>query len=127
VQKGYREALRMSPRIPIAIFASGRGTGFDAIRAAVAGGGLPARITALVCDKPGAPVLEKAEAAGIPALLLPPPERRPGEPEEARRGRHEEAILEALDRTGMPRFLVFAGYMRVITGRLIEASRSERG
>ena len=39
---------------------------------------------------------------------------------------HEERLLGELDRLA-PRFLVMAGYMRIVTPRLLAAFRSERG
>lgn len=110
-------------KTPIAIFASGRGSNFDAIHASVEAGKLDAEIRAVVSDKPGAQVLEKARARGLKAICIEPPKE--GSPEE-RRLEHEKRILAEL--AGLsPRFLVLAGYMRILTPRLIEAFRGERG
>jgi phosphoribosylglycinamide formyltransferase-1 len=108
---------------PIAIFASGRGSNFDAILRAVREGRLAADIVALVSDRAEAPALEKARAAGIRAIHVAPPANLKGD---ERRRAHEEAILRVLGPLS-PRFLVMAGYMRVMTSTLIEAFRSERG
>ena len=43
----------------IAVFASGSGTNFEAIAQACADGRLQARIALMVCDVPGAPVINK--------------------------------------------------------------------
>ena len=110
---------------PIAILASGTGSNFEAIADAVASGELNAKILALVCDVPGAPVLAKAKARGIPAIDVPFPPSSAGAMD-VRRQRHEEELLSKL-RALEPRFLVMAGYMRIVTPRLIEAFRSERG
>lgn len=107
--------------VPFAVLASGRGSNFEAIARAVREGRLSGRIVAVLSDKADAPVLEKARAAGVPVLAVPAPPREHGTPEERRR-RHEEKILEALAPYS-PRFLVFAGYMRIITPRLIDAFR----
>lgn len=107
----------------IAIFASGRGSNFDSIQTAIQTGKLDAQIVALICDQPGAPVLEKARGAGVPPLLI---EVNRALPANERRGEHEARILAALAPLDV-RFLVMAGYMRVLTPRLIDAFRSERG
>lgn len=110
-------------KTPIAIFASGRGSNFDAISNAVAQGKLDADIRAVVSDKPDAQVLSKARALGIQALCIEP--SKGGSPDE-RRTEHEKRILEGL-KNHAPRFLVLAGYMRILTPKLIEAFRSEKG
>jgi phosphoribosylglycinamide formyltransferase-1 len=102
---------------PIAILASGRGSNFDAILAATREGRLDARIVAVVSDRAPAPVLEKARAAGIPALHVASGEGRAA---------HERRVLEGLAPHG-PRFLVLAGYMRLLSPVLLEAFRSPRG
>jgi phosphoribosylglycinamide formyltransferase-1 len=111
-------------KTPIAIFASGRGSNFDAIQAAVARGELNAEIRLVLSDRADAPVLEKARQKSIPTVCIAPnvAQKSP----EARRAEHEKRILEAL-REQSPRFLVLAGYMRIMTPLLIEAFRSERG
>jgi phosphoribosylglycinamide formyltransferase-1 len=122
--------------IPIAVFASGRGSNFDAVLRAVREKRLAAEIVALVSDQPQAAALDKARAAGICAIHVPvipasaseralPPEER-ARALESRRQAHEEKILNELEKLA-PRFLVMAGYMRVVTSRLIDAFRSDRG
>ena len=97
----------------IAVFASGQGSNFAALvqaqQAGRLGGG---RIELLVSDKPEAPVAQRAEAAGIPALLLRPKEF-------AGREQYEAAIVEELQRREIG-LVVLAGYMRLITPVLLE-------
>ncbi|MGZ3689764.1 MAG: phosphoribosylglycinamide formyltransferase, partial [Bdellovibrionota bacterium] len=107
---------------PIAIFASGRGSNFDAVQSAVQRGELDAKIVALVSDQPGAPVLAKAKSAGVPTIVVP----KPSGSGDTARAAHERAILEKLAPLD-PHFIVLAGYMRIMTSTLIEAFRSERG
>ena len=52
--------------IKIAIFASGTGTNFVALARHIEETNVPIRIACLVCDKPDAPVVEKAVRLGIP-------------------------------------------------------------
>ena len=54
------------------------------------------------------------------------PERVAGETDADRRTRHEELILAALAPL-KPAFLILAGYMRILTPRLLGAFRSPRG
>lgn len=105
--------------IPIVVFASGTGSGFESIAQAVADGRLDAEIKALVCDQPAAGVLDKARKHGIRTILVP---KGDGES----RAAHDARILaEVLPLA--PRFLVMAGYMRIVSAYLIESFRSERG
>jgi phosphoribosylglycinamide formyltransferase-1 len=112
--------------VKIAVFASGRGTGFEAIAAAVAGGKLDAEIVALVTDQPKAPVIEKARKVGVKIVVIPwdelPRQKSPAE----RRALHEEKVLAELQAIS-PKFLVLAGYMRILTPKLIEAFRAGPG
>lgn len=97
----------------IAVFASGQGSNFAALiqaqREGKLGGG---SIELLVSDKPEAPVAQRAEEAGIPALLLRPKEF-------ASRELYEAAIVAELQRREIG-LVVLAGYMRLITPVLLE-------
>jgi phosphoribosylglycinamide formyltransferase-1 len=106
-------------RIPIILFASGRGSNFDAIQKAIQNDQLGAEIRAVVSDQPDAAVLSKAEAQGIKTFLIPYSGF-------ASRWEHEQKILSVISDLN-PRFLVMAGYQRILTSRLIEVFRSERG
>ena len=54
----------------IAVFASGNGSNFQAIAEAVKKGKIKAKLALLVCDKPGARVLERAKKLKIEAFLI---------------------------------------------------------
>jgi phosphoribosylglycinamide formyltransferase 1 len=103
----------------IAVFASGNGSNFQAIIDVVKSGELEADIALLVCDKPGAFAIERANAARIPTFAFNPKEYSSKEA-------YEEAILEKLTSFGVE-FIVLAGYMRLIgptllgdyTGRIV--------
>ncbi len=96
----------------IAVFASGQGSNFaaliDAQRKGLLGDG---RIELLVSDKPEAPVAQRAEDAGVPALLLRPKDF-------ASREDYEAEIVAELQR-GEIGLIVLAGYMRLITTVLL--------
>ncbi len=56
----------------LAVFASGSGTNFQAIVDAAKRGDLPARVALLVCDRPGAKVIERAARENVPAFVFSP-------------------------------------------------------
>jgi len=97
----------------IAVFASGQGSNFAALAAAqrkgLLGGG---SIELLVSDKPEAPVAQRAEEAGVPALLLRPKDF-------SSRELYEADIVAELQRREIG-LVVLAGYMRLITPVLLE-------
>jgi phosphoribosylglycinamide formyltransferase 1 len=103
----------------IAVFASGSGSNFQAIIDAVEIKGLEADIARLVCDKPGAYCLERANAARIPSFVFNPKDY-------SSKKEYEEEISELLKKDGVD-FIVLAGYMRLIgptllsnyTGRIV--------
>ena len=102
--------------IPIAVLASGRGSNFDAIVNAIEQKTLNASIVALVSDNPKAAVLDKAKKKGINTFVVPFKGRE----------KNDELLLKSLSSVS-PRFIVLAGYMRIIGTQLIEAFRSKRG
>lgn len=57
--------------VRIAVFASGNGSNFEALAAAAASDALGGRIVALLCDRPEAKVIERAQRHGIEALTPP--------------------------------------------------------
>lgn len=67
----------------IAVFASGEGTNFQSLVDAVRNGGLDASVDLLVCDKPSARVVQRAQDAGVdchlftPKIMLPVKPMRP--------------------------------------------------
>lgn len=96
----------------IAVFASGQGSNFAALIEAQREGLLgEGRIELLVSDKPEAPVAQRAEDAGIPALLLRPKDFDSRE-------LYEAEIVAELQRREIG-LIVLAGYMRLITPVLL--------
>lgn len=99
--------------IKLAVFASGSGSNFQAIVNAIAQGKLPAVCTLLVCDKPGAKVIERAKKAGVPAFVAEPKNFE-------NKTAYEQAILKKLKESGVE-FIALAGYMRLIGPVLLQA------
>ena len=74
----------------LAVFASGSGTNFEAIVTACERGVLDAEVVLMVCDKPGAKVVERAAAHEVGAFVFAPKQYA-----SAFRGAH--AIEQALE------------------------------
>ena len=97
----------------LAVFASGNGTNFEAIVSAAERGELPARVVLLVCDRPGARVVERAAAHGVETLAFAPKEY-------ASKADYEAEIVRRLDAAGVE-LVCLAGYMRIVGETLLGA------
>jgi len=97
----------------IAVLASGRGSNFQAVIDAIAAGENPAVCVGLITDNPGSHAIERAKAAGIPAVIV----------EYARfpsKAAYEEALLAAM-RGCRADLFVLAGYMRILGSGIVHA------
>ena len=90
----------------LAVFASGSGSNYEAIVEACRDGRIDAEVVLLVCDKPGAKVLERAKRYGTESYAFTPKEF---ESREA----YESVIADMLDERGVD-FVCLAGYMRIV-------------
>lgn len=97
----------------IAVFASGEGTNFEAIAGACEQGVLDARAVLLVCDRPGAHVVDRAAAHGVETFVFSPREY-------ASKADYEREIVARLDAAGVE-LVCLAGYMRIVGDTLLEA------
>ena len=93
------------------MFASGNGSNFEKLAAAASRDELGGRIVALLCDQPGAPVLERARRAGIEALTPPAGALR------TRLG--DETPWLAILRERQVDVVLMAGFMRLLHGTLL--------
>ncbi|MFC5702455.1 phosphoribosylglycinamide formyltransferase [Cohnella faecalis] len=96
----------------IAVMASGSGSNFQKLAEAARDGRIPAAIELLVCDKPSAKVVERAESLGIDTFAFNPKDY-------PSREAYEQEILNKLLELGID-LIVMAGYMRLITPVLVE-------
>jgi phosphoribosylglycinamide formyltransferase 1 len=96
----------------VAVFASGGGSNFQAIVDRVHSGELKADLAVLICDKPGAHVMERAKKARIPYFMISPKEY-------PNKAEYEEEIARMLHDRGVD-FIVLAGYMRLIGPTLLK-------
>jgi len=99
----------------IAVFASGTGSNFEAITCACEDGRIPARVVLMVCDKPGAEVVARAERHGIPSFVFSPKDY-------ASKEEFEKEIVARLD-AAQVELVCLAGYMRIVGNVLLEAYR----
>ena len=97
----------------LAVFASGTGSNFEAIADACSDGRLDARVALMVCDKPGAPVVEKAARRGIETFVFNPKSY-------ACKADFETEIAGLLD-VRKVELVCLAGYMRIIGDVLLKA------
>lgn len=102
----------LNSKTKIAIFASGSGSNFEALTVACQSGEIDADVVLMVCDKPGAKVIERAERLGIETMVLSPKDC-------ASKQAYEEAILARLSELQVE-LICLAGYMRIITDVLLD-------
>ncbi len=99
----------------LAVFASGRGTTFQAILDATETGDLPAEVVCCVSDTPGAGVLERADRDSVPTSVIPPTAYDAPHP-------FGRAMLDTLAEYEVE-FVVLAGYMLKIPANVVNAYR----
>ena len=97
----------------LAVFASGSGTNFEAIAQACADGRRDAEVALMVCDKPGAAVVARAERFGIPAFVASPKEF-------GGKTAFEQEIIRRMDALRID-LVCLAGYMRIVSDVLLDA------
>jgi phosphoribosylglycinamide formyltransferase 1 len=95
----------------IAIFASGSGSNFQAIVDEIEAGKLEAEVSLLICDCPGAFVVERANGYSIPTFTFVPKNYHS-------KVEYELDILKELQAREID-FIVLAGYMRLIGTTLL--------
>lgn len=99
--------------LSIGVLASGGGSNLQSILDAVAEGRLNAKVAVVISDSRFAFALERAEKAGVPALVVPLGEN---ETREA----HDQKLVEALKAHGVDT-VALAGYMLLVTPVLLDA------
>lgn len=102
----------MAGTLKVGVLVSGSGTNLQAIIDAAAEG-LPIEIVHVVSSRPDAYGIERAKAAGIPVLVM-------NQALYADARAADEMIADTLAASGVE-YVVMAGYMRKITGVLLDA------
>ena len=101
------------PTLKLGILASGNGSNFEAIMDAIEDSRLNAKVNVVVCNNPGANVLERAAKWSIPTVLL-------NHREFASREVLDQAIVNTLVQHDVG-WVIMAGWMRRVTQHLIDA------
>lgn len=96
----------------IVILISGRGSNMASLLAAVADGSLPARIAAVIANRPDAPGLQRAASAGVATQVV---DHRAY----ADRAAFDAALAQAIDAYA-PDLVVLAGFMRILSDGFVE-------
>jgi phosphoribosylglycinamide formyltransferase-1 len=96
----------------IVVLISGKGSNLQAIIDAVESEQIPARISAVISNRPDAKGLIKAAAAGIECTAL-------DNDQFASRDAFDQALMDCIDQY-RPDLLVLAGYMRILNDDFIE-------
>ncbi|NJR68907.1 MAG: phosphoribosylglycinamide formyltransferase [Synechococcales cyanobacterium CRU_2_2] len=99
--------------LKLGIMASGSGSNFEAVAAAIAAGQLNAQIQVLIYNNPQAKAAERAQNHGVPAVLL---NHRDFDSREAL----DAQVAETLQAYGVE-WVIMAGWMRIVTPTLIDA------
>ncbi|MGD1856488.1 MAG: phosphoribosylglycinamide formyltransferase [Leptolyngbyaceae cyanobacterium] len=101
------------PLLQLGVLASGSGSNFEAIMGAIQRSELQAQVTVVICNNPGAKVLERAERWGVPHVVL-------NHREFESRTALDQAIVATLMAHNTD-WVIMAGWMRRVTQHLINA------
>jgi len=104
--------VRENP-LRLGVLVSGTGSNLQAILDAVAVGSLAANVQVVISNRAGVQALERARAAGVPALTIP-------HKDFATREAFDRALVAAL-REANVEWVVLAGFMRVLTPEFLNA------
>lgn len=96
----------------IVILISGRGSNMEAVVRALEAEGWPARVAAVISNKPDAGGLAFAQARGIPTAVV-------SNTDFATRAEFDARLQEVID-TFQPDLVVLAGFMRILTAPFVE-------
>lgn len=105
--------LNKEQPVRLAVFASGNGSNFERIVKAARSGIIDAEVCLLVCDRPKAFVIKRAEALGVPSVAFQP---KSFDSKLA----YELEVLDQL-KTAQIDLVILAGYMRIVGNTLLKA------
>jgi len=105
--------MSASPPLALGVLVSGSGTNLQAILDASASGRIPVAVKVVISNRPKAGGLDRARAAGVPAVAL---SHRAFDGREA----FEEALIGVLRDHGA-RWVALAGFMRLLTPHFLRA------
>lgn len=99
-------------RLRLGVLISGRGSNLQALIDAAKDPDFPAEVALVISNKADAPGLDRARAAGIPALVIRPRDY-------ADKPAHEAAMNAALEQAGVG-LVCLAGFMRLLSPFFVE-------
>ncbi|MET0790507.1 MAG: phosphoribosylglycinamide formyltransferase [Polyangiaceae bacterium] len=99
--------------VSLGVLVSGNGSNLQAILDAIAANTLRAQVRLVISNKPNVQALERARAAGVPALTIP-------HGDFPNREAFDRALVAAL-RDAQAEWIVLAGFMRVLTPDFLSA------
>ncbi len=110
-------STRRSTPLRVAVLASGRGSNLQAVIDAIETGQVQAKIVAVVSNKKDAVALERARKHGLPDVFVDP---KPfaGRPDS--REAYDRELLAVLSKYDVE-LVLLAGYMKIVTGVLVNA------
>ena len=110
-------STRRSTPLRVAVLASGRGSNLQAVIDAIETGQVQAKIVAVVSNKKDAVALERAREHGLPDVFVDP---KPfaGRPDS--REAYDRELLAVLSKYDVE-LVLLAGYMKIVTGVLVNA------
>lgn len=104
----------MSERLRVAVFASGGGTNFQALLDHAADPAVPWEVVGLITNRAAAGALTRAEAAGLPARVIPTRDRPQADV--------AQEMLETLESWGAA-LICLAGYLRLVPAEVVARFR----
>jgi phosphoribosylglycinamide formyltransferase-1 len=96
----------------VGVLGSTRGTAMQGILDAIAAGTLDVKISLVLSDRATAPILQRAENAGIDAVFL--------SPKGLARETYDAQVTEAMQRAGV-QLILMIGYMRIVSMEFVQA------
>ena len=99
-------SVQSAPAAPVVILISGRGANLQAIIDEVNTGALAIDIRSVISNRPDAPGLKRAHAAGLATCVI-------DQREYMDRAQFDAALMQAIDSHG-PRLVILAGFMRIL-------------
>lgn len=110
-------SIKRADALRVAVLASGRGSNLQAVIDAIEAGTVQAKIVAVISNKKDSPALERARRHGLSGLFVDP---KPyvGQPDS--RESYDRELLTVLRQHDVE-LVLLAGYMKIVTGVLVEA------
>jgi formyltetrahydrofolate-dependent phosphoribosylglycinamide formyltransferase len=102
----------MSTLARLVVLISGSGTNLQAILDACTKNELPARVVAVISNKPDAYGLQRAARAGVPSTVITK--------DQAPDRREYDALLAGYAASHRPDYIILAGWMRVLTSAFLD-------